>query len=102
MVRSVWCILLAFVALPAWADGDAERGFQLSQQTCGRCHAIDPKAPWNSIGSTPSFMLMAKKLDSYAERVLTVSGRRPHNGQKLAPSNEELNDILAYIKTLVP
>jgi len=101
-VRPYWGILTALVALPAWAEGDAVRGWQLSQDICGRCHAIDPAAPWNSIGSTPSFMLMAKKLDRYADRVLTVSGRRPHIGQKLAPTNEELRDILAYIESLVP
>ena len=99
-MKHVLVAICTLAALPVMA-ADAENGLTLSKKLCDRCHAIDPAKPWDSIGSTPSFMLMARKLDSYEVRIQTVSGRRPHIGQKLEPSNEELEDILAYIKTLV-
>ncbi len=94
---------MLFVAMlgswPALADAAAE-GRELAQKLCARCHAIDPAAPWNSIGSTPSFMLMAKKLERYEQRVLTVTRRRPHIAQRFTVSDDDLKRILAYIRTL--
>ncbi len=94
---------MLFVAvLGAWpvpADAAAE-GRALAQKLCARCHAIDPDAPWNSIGSTPSFMLMAKKLERYEQRILTVTSRRPHIAQRFSVSEDDLERILAYIRTL--
>ena len=100
-MRATLATILAFLPLVAQA-GDARRGGIVAEQRCARCHAIDPDRPWNSIGSTPSFMLMAKKLDSYTQRVLSVTDRRPHIAQELDVKPEQLEDILAYIETLAP
>lgn len=93
--------MAVLVAQPAVAATDRE-GRQLAQKLCARCHAIDPAAPWNSLGSTPSFMLMAKKLERYEQRVLTVTQRRPHIAQRFTVSEDDLERILAYIRTLKP
>ncbi len=94
-------LLLGILAPPTLA-ADVKHGEKLARKVCGRCHAVDPKVPWNSIGSTPSFMLMAKKLDRYRDRVLSVTNRRPHIAQRLEVKNTDLEDILAYIETLRP
>lgn len=92
----------ALAAAAAQAAGDPLRGRELSETLCGRCHAWDPKRPWNSIGSTPSFMWMARNLDFWRERVLSVTNRRPHIAQKLEVTAQDLEDVLAYIETLKP
>ncbi len=97
----VVCCVLA-PAAQAESSGDAERGRSIIGRLCGRCHAWDPEYPWNSIGSTPSFMWMAKKLDFYRDRVLSVTDRPPHIAQKFEVTLRDLEDILAYIETLKP
>lgn len=84
------------------AAGDPLRGREISEKLCGRCHAWDPERPWNSIGSTPSFMWMARRLDFWRERVLSVTDRRPHIAQKFEVTAQDLEDVLAYIETLKP
>jgi len=93
-------LLLSATAAPA--VGDPVRGRELAERLCGRCHAWDPKAPWNSIGSTPSFMWMAQKMDFYRERILSVTNRLPHIAQRLEVTIDDLEDIVAYIETLAP
>ncbi len=83
-------------------EGDADRGRVLAERLCGRCHAWDPADPYNSIGSTPSFMWMAKKLDFYEERILSVTDRLPHIAQRLEVTAADLEDIAAYVATLAP
>lgn len=95
-------ILLLAAAGSAGAAGDPVRGREISEKLCGRCHAWDPKWPWNSIGSTPSFMWMAQRLDFWRERILSVTDRRPHIAQKLEVKLADLEDVLAYIETLKP
>jgi cytochrome c553 len=100
------CAALALVvmgmAAGAQAAGDPLRGREISETLCGRCHAWDPERPWNSIGSTPSFMWMARNLDFWRERVLSVTDRRPHIAQKFEVTAQDLEDVLAYIETLKP
>ena len=93
-------LLLAATAAPA--AGDPARGRELAERLCGRCHAWDPEAPWNSIGSTPSFMWMARRMDFYRERILSVTDRLPHIAQRFEVDAEDLEDIAAYIETLAP
>ncbi len=100
-------VLMAGLALTAPAaagedGGDAARGRKLAEQVCGRCHAWDPADPYNSIDSTPSFQWMAKKLDFYRERILSVTDRLPHIAQRLEVDAADLEDILAYVATLAP
>lgn len=94
--------LVGVLAAGAQAAGDPARGRELAQKLCGRCHAWDPERPWNSIGSTPSFMWMARRLDFWRERILSVTDRRPHIAQKFDVTLQDLEDVLAYIETLKP
>lgn len=57
--------------------GDASRGKDLSFDLCGNCHVIGPENRMNSIGSTPSFMLMRSFAD-WRTRFETFYKRRPH------------------------
>ncbi len=75
-------------------------GLEISKRLCARCHAIDPAKPWDSIGSTPSFKLMAGKLEDYEPRLRSVTARRPHTGQELVVAVEEIEHIIAYIQSL--
>lgn len=96
-------ILIVAVAAPPNAKAEnVERGLAVTKEWCGRCHAYDPEAPWNSIGNSPSFMLMAKKLESYEPRILTVTGRRPHIALEMQLTDEQLEDVVAYVITLKP
>ena len=79
---------------------DIDKGFEISQAVCARCHAIDPAEPWNSIGSSPSFMLMAKKFDRYQPRIMSVTARRPHIAQEFELSVTDLENVAAYVLTL--
>jgi hypothetical protein len=47
-------------------------------------------------------MWMARNLDFWRERVLSVTNRRPHIAQKLEVTAQDLEDVLAYIETLKP
>ncbi len=102
MKRLIWVLLVLLPQVSSARAALDEEGRRLAQKLCARCHAIDPAAPWNSIGSTPSFMLMAKKLDRYEQRVLTVTERRPHIAQRFTVSPDDLERILSYIRSLKP
>lgn len=98
-------LLAAALVLAATAGetaGDPVRGRELAERLCGRCHAWDPEAPWNSIGSTPSFMWMARRMDFYRERILSVTSRLPHIALRFEVTVDDLEDIAAYIETLRP
>ncbi len=80
---------------------DVAAGLELSRRICARCHAIDPAKPWDSIGSTPSFKLMAGKIEDYEPRLRSVTARRPHTGQEMSLSLSEIEKIIAYIQSLI-
>lgn len=80
--------------------GDIDKGFEVSQNVCARCHAIDPAEPWNSIGSSPSFMLMAKKFERYQPRIMSVTARRPHIAQEFELTASDLENVAAYVRSL--
>lgn len=93
---------LVLAATAGEAAGDPARGRELAGRLCGRCHAWDPEAPWNSIGSTPSFMWMARRMDFYRERILSVTSRLPHVAQRFEVTVDDLEHIAAYVETLRP
>ncbi|GBD44211.1 hypothetical protein HRbin40_01695 [bacterium HR40] len=101
LVGALGLLPVLFPAVVAQA-GDPARGREITARVCGRCHAFEPERPWNSIGSTPSFMWMARELPFWRERVLSVTDRRPHIAQKLEVSAKDLEDVLAFIETLRP
>ena len=99
------CMAVAVMTTFDWSDHAAradeiENGREIAREVCARCHAIDPAAPWNSIGSTPSFMFMADNLDRYEERIRSVTARRPHIAQNFELSAADLDLVIAYVRTL--
>ena len=102
----------------AWAEGDTGAGRKFAQTHCARCHVVGDFNPMGGIGSTPSFQLLAKRND-WLERFETFFERRPHpvfvrvpdvaRWTKL-PSHvtefevtpADLDDIIAFVKTLQP
>ncbi len=96
------CALFAIAAPGASArpEGDPAAGKQKAIKWCARCHVIGNHNPYGGITSTPSFYIMSEKPESYRERVLSVTDRRPHIAQDLDLKVEDLDDILAYILTL--
>ncbi|NRG18464.1 hypothetical protein HPQ64_12260 [Rhizobiales bacterium] len=59
-------------------DRLAEKGRQISQAHCSRCHVVDPDNRMVGISSTPSFMILIKALDDWRERFATFHARLPH------------------------
>ncbi len=94
--------LVAGAAAVADDHGDPRRGRELAERFCGLCHAWDPDDPYEGISSTPSFMWMAKKMDFYEERILSVTDRLPHIAQRLEVTAADLRDIAAYVASLAP
>ncbi|GAB4282830.1 MAG: hypothetical protein Kow0058_01380 [Roseovarius sp.] len=101
-------------------DGDQERGRQLAQAHCGRCHKVAEGRGMNSIGSTPSFFALRALADWDARfqrfyainphpaftRITGVSPPfpidRPPPIVPLQITPQEVDDILAYVAALAP
>lgn len=111
-------LALTALALPVWAEGDSEKGRELSIEHCARCHVVGDHNPHGGIGSTPSFQLLAKR-DDYLERFETFYARRPHpvyvnvpnvpkwtdipsHVQEITITLDEIDDIIAFVETLRP
>ncbi len=101
-------------------SGDPARGEELSYQNCGRCHVIGPRNRMKSIGSTPSFAAL-RALADWQERFETFYVRNPHPAvvqlagitapfsvarpppiRPVEITQEEFEDILAYVAALAP
>ncbi len=124
-MRSV--IASAAVMLTAgagWASaqetGDIEKGRDIAEKTCTRCHVVGDFNPTGGISSTPSFQLLVKRRPDYKERFRTFFNRRPHpaflsikgigrirpdlppNAQPVELTKEDVLDIAAFVETLKP
>ncbi|MCB1477941.1 MAG: hypothetical protein R3D43_08755 [Tepidamorphaceae bacterium] len=82
-MKTALTILLAFAALEpfslsARADELADKGREISQTHCSRCHVIGDYNPFGGVSSTPSFQLVVNKLADWEERFSTFYTRRPH------------------------
>ena len=89
------------VAPPALCEGDPDKGRQVAERWCARCHVVGHARRYAGIDSSPSFFLMHDKLDDYRERIATFQDRRPHVAQKLddvAPA--DIEHLIAYIAGL--
>ena len=113
-------LLLAVVATPAVAEDDVERGRQIAQEHCARCHVIGDFNKFGGIGSTPSFQLLVKAFPDYKARFETFFERRPHpafvtikgfgrrhphlpaNAQPVELPLAAVSEILAFAETLKP
>ena len=58
-------------------DGDAAVGHDVALKKCTRCHAVDDKTHWSSIGSTPSFGVL-RSLTDWEERFSMFYVLKPH------------------------
>lgn len=58
-------------------DGDAAEGHRVALAKCTRCHAVDDKTRWSSIGSTPSFSVL-RTLDDWDGRFSAFYVLAPH------------------------
>jgi len=83
----------------ARANVDVERGYKAAEKFCVRCHVIDQNE-FTGIGSTMSFYMMAENFDRYEVRLQTVTERLPHTSLSLDITDENIDDLIAYIKQL--
>lgn len=89
--------LIAALTSGAAAAQDAERGLELAQTWCILCHVVAPEGEGTDIG--PAFSSIAGK-DSGVLRAWIIV---PHSGMpRLDLSDEQIDDVLAYIQTLRP
>ena len=118
MRRLVLSIALAvglFALASAASAGDPEKGRALANKHCSRCHVVGDN-PFAGIDSTPSFRFLTK-LSDYVERLQTFYRRAPHPVfvevpgvprrteipsfvAKFTVSPENIEDIIAFVKTL--
>lgn len=102
----------------ALAAGDVERGRQISQKHCSRCHVVGDFNKYGGIGSTPSFQMLVNYMDDYVVRFETFYARNPHPSlitiESLKTPHEQtlhgtepiklpqqaVEDILSFAKTL--
>ena len=101
-------------------EGDALEGEKLAVRHCGRCHAVNAKTQWSTIGSTPSFALM-RSFKDWERRFLTFYVLKPHPAftqvakitqpfHESRPSPivpvettmDEIQQILAYVAKIKP
>jgi hypothetical protein len=77
----VLCALAPFVTVrgEAAAQEDlAEKGRNIAEQHCIRCHVVKDDNLFTGISSTPSFRLLVTALPDWHERFETFYQRRPH------------------------
>jgi len=84
----------------AAAEGDPAAGKRLAVKVCARCHLVSKDDPYGGIDSTPSFFTMARKPASYDVRLRAFRERPPHPPQKLGVKDGDIDDLLAYIRSL--
>ncbi len=101
--RLLLVLLLTLVAADEVpAAGDSAKGEDTAIEWCARCHVIGDFNRLGGINSTPSFYIMAKKPDTYSAKLLTFQERRPHAAIKFDVTEQDLENILAYVSTLKP
>jgi mono/diheme cytochrome c family protein len=124
-MRPLTALSAAFLAaasgsLAAQEQGDADKGRNVAQTHCSRCHVVGDFNPTGGIASTPSFQLLVKRRPDYRERFQTFFARRPHpaflslkgvgrirpdlppNAQPVELTEEDVKNVLAFVETLKP
>lgn len=121
-VTIVFLVLLGTGGAPVSAedDGNAANGKEIAAQHCTRCHVVGDMNPNGGISSTPSFQLLVKRRPDYKDRFQTFHARRPHpaflsikgvgrlrpdlppNAEPVEMTEEEVQDVLAFVETLKP
>ncbi len=55
-----------------------ERGLEIAEKHCSRCHVVNEDNRFGGISSTPSFPLLVNGLDDWEERFSNFYSRLPH------------------------
>jgi mono/diheme cytochrome c family protein len=99
----VQAVLAAQPHLPPSPDGDIAKGRVFAADRCGLCHATGPKGA-SPVRKAPAFRDLHKRYDidglaeALAEGIGVGDARMP--AHVLKP--EEIDNLLAYIKSLSP
>lgn len=112
-------VAAAMMLAPAagWSQGNVDHGREIARKHCSRCHVVGDFNPGGGIGSTPSLQLLVNALDDWEARFETFFVRRPHpafitvkdyprltklpaNAAPVTIELEEVEDILAFVRTL--
>jgi len=99
MRQGIVAAITAFMAAgTAFAQApDAERGLDIAETWCILCHVVAPQGEGTDIG--PAFASVAGKDPDVLRAWIIV----PHSGMpRLDLSEEQIDDVLAYILTLRP
>ena len=100
LVSTAIIFCLTFISSTiAHASSDVGRGFKAAEKFCVRCHVIGQNE-FTGIGSTMSFYMMAENFDRYEVRLQTVTERLPHTSLSLDITDENIDDLIVYIKQL--
>ena len=102
MIRSCFALALGVLALagPARAGGDPEAGEKLAMKLCLQCHVIGAQNPYGGVNNSPSFYIFAERPQVYMERLQSFYERRPHKGRNMDATVAEIDDLMAYVRTL--
>ena len=100
---SVW--LLA-IAAPAWAVGNRARGEFYARENCSTCHAVGPVG-LSPYPPAPPFRTLPEKydVDGLAEALaegIIVGNTGVRQMPMFVLSVDEIDDLIAYLKSLVP
>ena len=95
-VMSIFLVLAAAIAHPAWAD--AAKGSQLAQQWCASCHVTTGSRTGNVQEGPPSFPTIARARTADQLRAFLS---HPHGAMPdLSLTRVEIDDLVGYIETL--
>jgi mono/diheme cytochrome c family protein len=99
-------LVTAFVAAPAYAQGDAKLGEKLYvEQKCGMCHSIagkgNAKGPLDDVGSRLSAEELRQWIvDAPGMTTKTKAPRKPAMKSYPNLSKEQVDALVAYMQTL--
>lgn len=98
--------------------GMAQKGLELSERHCARCHIVSDKDRFTGISSTPSFKIMIEVLKDWEDRFQTFMARNPHPAHirletddprpenlpattyEVILSHDDIEAILAYVNSM--
>jgi len=95
--------VVALFSAMALADGSVDRGRQMAERLCTRCHAIAGPGP-SPVAQAPAFSTLHRKFrvddlaEAFAEGIVT--GHGPVRMPEFVFSPEEIDDLLAYLDSV--
>jgi mono/diheme cytochrome c family protein len=101
---SVAALFLLIAARSAFAQGvgDPEAGYDLANEVCAECHAVEAGETVSPNREAPPFQVIAKKPEM-SELALTVFFQTPHPSMpNLIVTGNDARDLVAYILSLRP